>query len=62
MLVRMWRKEHFSIAGAIASWYNSGNQSDGSSEIWTEDPAIPLLALYPRDAPTYKRTHAPLCS
>ena len=30
------KKEHFSIAGGIATWYNhSGNQSDGSSESWT---------------------------
>jgi hypothetical protein len=35
MLVRMWRKEHSSIAGGIASWYNhSGNQSGDSSENW----------------------------
>jgi hypothetical protein len=30
------KKEHSSIAGRIASWYNhSGNQSGGSSENWT---------------------------
>jgi hypothetical protein len=29
-------KEHSSIAGVIASWYNhSGNQFGGSSENWT---------------------------
>jgi hypothetical protein len=27
-----------------------------------EDPAIPLLGIYPEDVPTCKRTHAPLCS
>jgi hypothetical protein len=28
-----------------------------------EDPAIPLLGIYPKDAPTYnKDTNAPLCS
>jgi len=27
-----------------------------------EDPAIPLLGIYPKDAPTYNKTHAPLCS
>jgi hypothetical protein len=33
MLVRMWRKrEHASVAGEIANWYNSGNQSGSSSE------------------------------
>ena len=30
------KKEHSSIIGEIASWYNhSGNQSNGSSENWT---------------------------
>jgi hypothetical protein len=29
------KKEHSSIAGGIASWYNySGKQSSGSSENW----------------------------
>jgi hypothetical protein len=51
------KEEHSSIAGGIASWYNhSGNQSGSSSENWTivltEDPAIPLMAIYPEDAPT----------
>jgi hypothetical protein len=31
------KKEHSSIAGNIASWYNySGNQFGGSSENWTQ--------------------------
>jgi hypothetical protein len=35
MLERMWRKEHFSIAGGIANWYkHSQNQSEGYSENW----------------------------
>jgi hypothetical protein len=30
------KKEHFSVAGGIASWYNhSGNQSGIPSENWT---------------------------
>jgi hypothetical protein len=30
------KKEHSSVAGEIASWYNhSGNQFGGSSEYWT---------------------------
>jgi hypothetical protein len=30
------KKEHSSVAGGIASWYNrSGNQFGGSSENWT---------------------------
>jgi hypothetical protein len=28
------KEEHSSIAGGIANWYNSGNQSGGSSENW----------------------------
>jgi hypothetical protein len=44
------KEEHSSIVGGIASWYNhSGNQSGGSSE--NEDPIIPLLGIYPGDAP-----------
>jgi hypothetical protein len=55
------KEEHSSIVGAIASWYNhSGYQSGRSSEIWIiallEDPAIPLLCIYPKDVPTYKDT------
>ena len=50
------KEEHFSIVGRIASWYNSGNQSSGSSENWTmvlpEGPAIPLLVICLEDAPT----------
>ena len=35
MLSRMWRKEHSSISGGIASWYNhSEKQPSSSSENW----------------------------
>ena len=27
-----------------------------------EDPAIPLLGIYPEDVPTSNKTHVPLCS
>jgi hypothetical protein len=56
------KKEHSSIAGWISSWYNhSGNQSGGSSENWNlpEDPAIPVLGIYPKDAPP---CHRGMCS
>ena len=51
---------HSSIVGGIASLYNhSGNQSGGSSEkldiVLSEDPAIPLLGIYPEDFPTGKK-------
>jgi hypothetical protein len=50
------KEEHSSIAGGIASLYNySGNQSGGSSEkldiVLPEDPAIPLLGIYPEGIP-----------
>ena len=54
------KEEYFYIAGEITSWYNhSENQSGGSSEnldiILPEDPAIPLLGIYPKDSPTYNK-------
>ena len=50
------KEEHSSIASGIASLYNhSENQSGGSSENWTEDPAILLLGIYPEDVPTGKK-------
>ena len=51
------KNEHPFIVAGIASWYNhSGNQSGGSSENWTpEDPAILLLGVYPKNAPTYNK-------
>jgi hypothetical protein len=51
------KEEHSSIAGGIASWYkDSGNQFGGSSKkkmdiVLPEDPAIPLLGIYPENAP-----------
>ena len=58
------KKEHSSIACGIANWYNyPGNQSGGSSEKMEidlpEDPAIPLLEIYPKDAPP---CHRGMCS
>jgi hypothetical protein len=52
------------LAGGFASWYkHTGNQFGGSSEkldiVLMEDPAIPLLGIYPEDAPTCnKDTHS----
>jgi hypothetical protein len=50
------KEEHSSIVGGIASWYNhSENQSGGLLEkldiVLPEDPAIPLLGIYPEDVP-----------
>jgi len=53
------KEQHSSIAGEVANWYNNcGNQSGGSSENWTvlpKDPAIPLLGIYPKNAPIYNK-------
>ena len=50
------KEEHSSIPSGIASWYNhSGNQWWSLTQLDTvlpEDPAIPLLGIYPEDAPT----------
>ena len=55
------REEHSSTVGGVLSWYNHfGNQSGGPSEkldiaLLPDDPAIPLLSIYPKDAPTYNK-------
>jgi hypothetical protein len=51
------KKEHSSIAGGIAGWYNHSEK-----KVWQflrkldivlqEDPAILFLGIYPEDAPT----------
>ena len=51
------KEVHSPIAGGIATWYNhSGIQYDVFSEkleiVLPEYPAIPLLCIYPEDAPT----------
>jgi hypothetical protein len=51
------KEEHSSIAGGTARWKNHfGNQSCSSSEkleiILPEDPAIRLLGIHPKGAPT----------
>jgi hypothetical protein len=61
------KEKHFSIVGGIANWWKlSGNHSGNSSENWIivllEDPDRPLLGIYPKDAPTYNKDTAPLCS
>jgi hypothetical protein len=51
------KEEHSSIAGGIASWYNhSGNQFfqflRKLDRVVPEDPAIPLLGIYPEEVPS----------
>jgi hypothetical protein len=49
------KEEHSSIVGGIARLYNhSGNQSK-LHIVLLEDPAIPLLGIYPEDVPTGKK-------
>jgi len=51
------KEEHSSIVGGIASWYNT--LGINLEIILPADPAIPLLGLYPKDAPTYNKN---ICS
>ena len=56
----MEKEEHSSIVDGIASLYNhSENQSGGFFRkldiVLLEDPAIPLLGIYPEDVPTAKK-------
>jgi hypothetical protein len=48
------KEEHSFIACGIASWYShSGNQSGQKiGHRLPEDPAMPILGIYPEDAPT----------
>ena len=50
------KEEHFSTVGGIINWYNhSGNQFGFFRKlgiVLPEDPAIPLLGIYPEDVPT----------
>jgi hypothetical protein len=51
------KEEHSFIVGRIVKGYNhSGNQSGEKLEIdLPEDPAIPLLGIYPKDTPPCHR-------
>jgi hypothetical protein len=54
------KEEYSSIAGEIANWYNhSGNQWRSLIKLeidLPEDPAIPLLCIFPKDAPPCHRS------
>ena len=56
----MEKEEYFSTVGGVVNWYHhSEYQSVDSSEncdiVLPEDPVIPLLGIYPREAPTYNK-------
>jgi hypothetical protein len=58
------KKDHFSIFVGIVGWYNhSGNQFHFFLRkldiVLAEDPAIPLLRMYPKDVSTF---HKDTCS
>jgi hypothetical protein len=50
------KEDYFSISGGIASWYNHSGNLSGSLRnldiVLPQHPAIPLLDIYPEDAPT----------
>jgi hypothetical protein len=53
-------REHSSIVGGTASWYNHCEKSAWRflrklDIVLPEDPAISLLGIYPKDAPTYNK-------
>jgi len=53
MLARMWRKRK---TPPLFVGLQTGNQSGGSlGTVLPEDPALPLLGIYPKDAPTYNK-------
>jgi hypothetical protein len=60
MLVRMWRKRTF-----LHCWWDCKLEQPLWKSVWQflrkldivilEDPAIPLLGIYPEDAPTFNK-------
>jgi len=55
------KEEHTSITGETALWKSIWQFLRKMEIVLPEDPAIALLAIYPKDAPTYTRIHAPPC-
>jgi hypothetical protein len=49
------KEEYSSIVGGIASWKPVWQFLRKLDIVLPEDPAIPLLGYYPKDAPTYKK-------
>ena len=53
------KEEHSTIVGGFARWYTySGNAwwfLRKLDIVLPEDPFIPLLSIYPKDAPTYSK-------
>jgi hypothetical protein len=53
------KEEQSSITGRNCKQEFPLWKSDGLSENWKEDPAIPLMGIYPKDVPLY---HKDMCS
>ena len=57
----MEKEEHFSIVGGIANklvqplWKSVSSFLRKLDTVLPEDPAIPLLGIYPEDAPIYNK-------
>ena len=55
------KEKHSSIAGGIASWYNYSHWKSicrflrKLEIVLPEDPAMPFLGIYTKDAPSYQR-------
>jgi hypothetical protein len=67
MLVRMWRKRNtppllVGLQACTTTLEISLVVPQKLDIVLLEDPAIPLLGIYPEDVPSGNRTHALLCS
>jgi hypothetical protein len=51
----MEKEEHYSIAGEIKSWESIWWLIRKLEIVLPENPAIPLLGIYPKDAPIYNK-------
>jgi hypothetical protein len=49
------KEEHSSIAGGITSSYLEISLVVPHKNVFLEDPAIPLLGIYPKGTPTYNK-------
>ena len=49
------KDEHSSIVGGIARWKSFWRFLRKLDIVLPEDSAIPLLGIYPKDAPTYNK-------
>jgi hypothetical protein len=60
MLERIWRKRNtppllVGLQAGTTTWKSVWRFFRKLDIVLTEDPAIPLLGIYPKDAPTYNK-------